>query len=144
MSSWSETSAPLPAYQIQPSLSLRAALIGVPILSLVTVLSAPTLPVWLQLLLAAFTLGVWRQAWQHHWPGASQSIAHLQQVGPRACIYWQYNGICVRAEVSDALVTSFLVIIVLTDTHRRRVLVLPADAMPAEAHRCLRRWILVC
>lgn len=123
---------------------LRAALVLLPTLSLLTVSLAHALPGWLRIVLGLLTALVALQAYQQHWPSASRAITQFQLLDEGRCVYWQCDGVCGEASVGDRLVTPFLIIITLSQPRPRRALVLPADALHAEAHRRLRRQILAC
>lgn len=123
---------------------MRAALIVLPALTFLTVSLAQNLPWWLRVVLAVLTTWSTLQACKQHWPGAAKATAYLQILADGRCVYWQCDGIRGEGKISDQLVTPFLVILSLSTNRRRKTLVLPADALHAEAHRRLRRSILAC
>ncbi len=134
-----------PVYRISPSLCLRGALVVLPALSLLAAFYAGALPTAMRVALAVFTLFIAVVAARYHWPGAAATVTYFQILPDRRCLFWQRDGACGEGVIDDHLVTPWLVIMTLSlGRWRRRALVLPADALPAEAHRRLRRQILAC
>lgn len=143
MSTSSSEFEPLPVFRLDGCPSLCAVILGPTGFAGVLLLWSPTLSMaWKGVGLAACgVIGV--AAWHRHWPRRPRAI---QALGPRQDGSWWFQtgrGERFEGTVVDGIAMPGLVLISLAVGWRRWAVIIPAGALSGEAHRQLRRRLVV-